>query len=236
MKKRKRPKTATQARNRELIWAYRYGDDSAILALAWENRGLGFEFALKIGYPIDEQGHDEIMACVRLAVARIAVAYDESKGTEVSTILRYYIRSAIQRWALPMSTVHIPDGVRSAPKKREKGTPEGDAYELAKDCRGAGVATADPDEFEFLDYVYSDDAPEYDDGPDESLVVRRALDVLSARERRIVELRYGLSGDDPKILSEIGEEFGISKERVRQIANRAVKAITAVFAGEGVAA
>ena len=43
------------------------------------------------------------------------------------------------------------------------------------------------------------------------------LGALTQRERRIIELRFGLEDGRPRTLSEIGEEFGISRERVRQI-------------------
>ena len=51
----------------------------------------------------------------------------------------------------------------------------------------------------------------------------RALDErLTDRERRILELRYGLNDYQPKTLDEVGVEFGISRERVRQIQKEAL--------------
>jgi RNA polymerase primary sigma factor len=44
-----------------------------------------------------------------------------------------------------------------------------------------------------------------------------ALEGLSWRERRVLELRYGLSGEDPLTLEEIGKHLGVTRERVRQI-------------------
>ena len=43
------------------------------------------------------------------------------------------------------------------------------------------------------------------------------LQTLSDRERRIVELRFGLSDGRPRTLEEVGREFGITRERIRQI-------------------
>ncbi len=45
----------------------------------------------------------------------------------------------------------------------------------------------------------------------------RILDRLPWRERRVLELRYGLSEEDPRTLEEIGQEVGVTRERVRQI-------------------
>ena len=49
-----------------------------------------------------------------------------------------------------------------------------------------------------------------------------ALAELPERERRVLELRFGLSDDQPKTLREIGEILGLSRERVRQIESRAL--------------
>lgn len=52
--------------------------------------------------------------------------------------------------------------------------------------------------------------------------IREAVHSLPERERKIVELRFGLAGAVPMTLEEIGEEFGISRERVRQLQNVAL--------------
>jgi RNA polymerase primary sigma factor len=49
-----------------------------------------------------------------------------------------------------------------------------------------------------------------------------ALAELPERERKVLELRFGLSDDQPKTLREIGEVMGLSRERVRQIESRAL--------------
>jgi RNA polymerase primary sigma factor len=43
------------------------------------------------------------------------------------------------------------------------------------------------------------------------------LQTLSARERRVVELRFGLTDGQARTLEEVGREFGITRERIRQI-------------------
>lgn len=52
--------------------------------------------------------------------------------------------------------------------------------------------------------------------------LREALDKLSDKERQVVNLRFGLEDDNPLTLREIGEQLGISRERVRQIENQAL--------------
>jgi RNA polymerase primary sigma factor len=48
------------------------------------------------------------------------------------------------------------------------------------------------------------------------------LEVLPSRERRVLKLRFGMGGGKPKTLREAGAILGISRERVRQIENRAL--------------
>jgi len=54
------------------------------------------------------------------------------------------------------------------------------------------------------------------------------LDVLDQREKEIIKMRYGLNGEEPKTLEEVGEKLGISRERVRQLEQRALKKLKAV--------
>ena len=50
----------------------------------------------------------------------------------------------------------------------------------------------------------------------------RALRMLDLREQHVVLLRYGLDGEAPRTLSDVGKELGITRERVRQIESRAL--------------
>ncbi len=53
--------------------------------------------------------------------------------------------------------------------------------------------------------------------------VHEALENLSYRERRVLELRYGLGGEHPRTLEEVGRTFKVTRERVRQIENQSLK-------------
>ena len=43
------------------------------------------------------------------------------------------------------------------------------------------------------------------------------LDTLTHRERKVIELRFGLKGEHPRTLEEVGQKFGVTRERIRQI-------------------
>ena len=53
--------------------------------------------------------------------------------------------------------------------------------------------------------------------------LRDALENLSYRERRVLELRYGLDGEHPHTLDEVGRTFNVTRERIRQIENQSLK-------------
>lgn len=76
------------------------------------------------------------------------------------------------------------------------------------------------------DVVKSGESP----NPDDSLIleslnteINRALDTLNAREADVLKLFYGLNGERPMSLEEIGSTFGLTRERVRQIREKGIR-------------
>jgi RNA polymerase primary sigma factor len=59
-------------------------------------------------------------------------------------------------------------------------------------------------------------------------ILGRVLQGLSYRERRILEMRYGLAGEPPRTLDEVGKTFNVTRERVRQIENQSLKKLQAM--------
>ena len=56
----------------------------------------------------------------------------------------------------------------------------------------------------------------------------RALDSLNPRMRHVVALRFGLDGEKPQTLEEVGAGLGITRERVRQLESRALRELRPV--------
>jgi RNA polymerase primary sigma factor len=88
--------------------------------------------------------------------------------------------------------------------------------------RGASAGEDSPEQDDMLSGIPSrEEVSSLADYDREALV--SALDLaLTERERHILEMRYGLGGDEPATLERIGERIGLTRERVRQIENQAL--------------
>jgi RNA polymerase primary sigma factor len=63
--------------------------------------------------------------------------------------------------------------------------------------------------------------------------IDRALDSLPERERKVIELRFGLKGEQPCTLEEVGRAFGVTRERIRQIENNTLKKLESLPEAQG---
>jgi RNA polymerase primary sigma factor len=89
----------------------------------------------------------------------------------------------------------------------------------------------DDEESEFGHFLQDDSAPAPDEAADLAMrkeSLRRILESLSYRERRVLELRYGLDGQHPRTLDEVGRAFNVTRERIRQIENQCLKKLRAL--------
>jgi RNA polymerase primary sigma factor len=57
--------------------------------------------------------------------------------------------------------------------------------------------------------------------------------VLPERERQVIEMRYGLHGEKPLTLEEVGQAFGVTRERIRQIENNTLKKLQRLPEAQG---
>jgi len=63
--------------------------------------------------------------------------------------------------------------------------------------------------------------------------IENALASLPPRERHVIEMRYGLNGDPPRTLEEVGRAFGVTRERIRQIENNTLKKLESLPEAQG---
>ena len=90
----------------------------------------------------------------------------------------------------------------------------------------APLIEGDESSSSMYDVLLNDSLP----GPERELVVEslrkdieRSLSTLTSREGDVVRLYYGLNGKHPLTLEEIGERFDLTRERVRQIKEKAIR-------------
>src|SRR4051812_8553121 len=97
----------------------------------------------------------------------------------------------------------------------------------------------DDGESSFSDFLADDEAVDPADAVEDRLrheALQLGLDHLPERNRRVLELRYGLDGRDPRTLDEIGREFGLTRERIRQIEVEALRELAALREIQGLRA
>jgi len=81
------------------------------------------------------------------------------------------------------------------------------------------------DESQLSDFIQDEVSPAPEDEAANSMLRQQFKDVLSSltdRERKIIEMRYGLDNEQGLTLKEVGHEFGLTRERIRQIEKEAL--------------
>jgi len=92
------------------------------------------------------------------------------------------------------------------------------------------------EESELGDFVQDDQAESPFDSASLNLRredIDRTLDALPTRERKMIEMRFGLNGDQPRTLEEVGRAFGVTRERIRQIENNTLKKLESLPEAQG---
>ncbi|MBS10127.1 MAG: RNA polymerase subunit sigma [Gemmatimonadetes bacterium] len=197
---------------------------------------------------------EDLIAEGNVGLIRAATRYDETVGVKFTTYAVWWIRQGIlsalaekaRMVRLPVNKIkHLCRLERIASGLKQELGREPNTEEVAH------VAEMQPKQVQdLLDasrWHVSLDSP-LEEGPDTSLLeiiedkeaespertvmqramveeIRSALETLSPREAQILKMYFGINGDNPMTLEQIGNQFSLTKERVRQIRDKALGAL-----------
>jgi len=239
----------TREEERELARRKDEGDEQAKRQLIESN--LRLVMAITRNYTKANVPLLDLIQEGNLGLIRAVEKFDYRLGYKLSTYATWWIRQAITRALADQGRtirlpVHVADQVRRLLRARrqlaQKLNREPTLAELAKETQQTEERVR-----ELLELMETPVSLETPVGDGESLYgdliedvhslapheqtaehargkeLAGALDQLNPRMRRVLSLRFGLDGESPQTLEEVGTQLGITRERVRQLETRALR-------------
>ncbi|MDP2750560.1 MAG: RNA polymerase sigma factor RpoD/SigA [Nanoarchaeota archaeon] len=217
-----------------------------------KNMGLVVSFAKKkagFGVPVEDLVQEGA-----LGLARAADKYDHSKNARFSTYAKWWIEQFIGRAVISQGdVVRKPAMFSSYIKQIDSATGflktklsrepsdneiieylemDKSFYKAIKSIRYESASLDSPIgssvDMTLLDRIPDKNTDVFNSISKETLdsdLINNVLSILSPRERQVIEKRIGLNEKTPKTLEQIGNEFGVTRERIRQIEERAYNKI-----------
>ncbi len=241
--------TLSSAEEASLAKRIRSGEQEALNELTEAN--LRFVVSIAKQYANQGVALEDLINEGNVGLIRAAKGFDESKGCRFITYAVWWIRQAIlQALAEQSRIVRLPlnrvgELYKMGRAARELGHSLGrnpstneiaDELDVSRgDVEGmmsihSTHLSLDSPVYEGSDKTFQEMISDDDDIPPDEAVVQTAmkrsvagmLDILDQRERTIIQLFFGINTDRRHTLAEIGRTMGISRERVRQLKNRAI--------------
>jgi len=247
----------TPAEERELARRKDLGDEGAKQRLIESN--LRLVMSITRNYTRAEVPLLDLIQEGNLGLIRAVEKFDYKLGYKLSTYATWWIRQSITRALADQGRtirlpVHVAEQVRRVmrarrqlaqrlnrdPSNEEIGKEAGfpverveELFELVTDPVSLETPVGDGESL-YADLIEDERAESpsaLTDSNARTVELRDALEALEPRMRHVVSRRFGLDGEQPQTLEDLGSELGITRERVRQIETRALRQLRALAPG-----
>lgn len=207
----------TREQESQLAVRIRRGDAEALDRLVTSN--LRFVVSVAKKYHNERLSLSDLIDEGNLGLMRAAERFDERRNTRFISYAVWWIRQSIlQAIADQSHLIRVPLGRASALQRVDS-----EPAQRARGCLSLDAPLGTDDDARLLDYLPDELSPAPDAEITAALrqdVVRDALTRLKGREAMVIKLYFGFDGNEPLTLEQIGEQLGVTRERVRQIKER----------------
>ncbi len=245
----------TSAEEKELAKRIEKGDESARKRLIQANLRLVVSIAKRYANRSQRLSILDLIQEGNIGLSRAVDKFDYTKGFKFSTYATWWIRQAVTRALADYSrTIRIPVHMvetitKYTQTKRQlmqelgrEPLPEEIASEMGMDVKKihyiqkisqevmsleAPIGDGE-DDLTLSDFIKDEQSLSPDEMANQALLkdqIREILADLTEREQRILAMRFGLDDNIPHTLEEVGKEFGVTRERIRQIEAKALDRI-----------